>query len=67
MRTEMMVEFEEYEVIKALHKGEWKMLADNGSQKLWDVIMGDGSTHEVVTATWLDENFIIEVDGVMED
>ena len=43
------------------------MLADNGSQKLWDVIMGDGSTHEVVMATWLDENFIIEVDGVMED
>lgn len=64
MRAEMMVEFEE---IKGLHKGEWKMLADNGSQKLWDVIMGDGSTHEVVTATWLDENFIIEVDGEMED
>jgi hypothetical protein len=54
-------------MIKGLCKGEWKMLADNGSQKLWDVIMGDGSTHEVVTATWLDENFIIEVDGEMED
>lgn len=52
---------------KGLHKGEWKMLADNGSQKLLEVIMGDGSTHEVVTATWLDEDFIIEVDGVMEE
>nr|DAG85820.1 MAG TPA: hypothetical protein [Caudoviricetes sp.] len=29
--------------------------------------MGDGSPHEVVTATWLGEDFIIEVDGVMED
>lgn len=60
----MMVEFEK---IKGLHKGEWKMLADNSSHKLWDVIMGDGSVHEVVTATWLDEDFIIEVDGEMED
>lgn len=53
--------------MKGLHKGEWKLIADNGSQKLWDVIMGDGSTHEVVTDTWLGEDFIIEVDGVMED
>ena len=50
--------------MKGLHKGEWNLIADNGSQKLWDVIMGDGSTHEVVTATWLGEDFIIEVDGV---
>lgn len=59
--------------MKGLHKGEWKLIDDNGSQKLWDVIMGDGSTHEVVRDTWLGEDFIIfvvsgnEVDGVKED
>lgn len=53
--------------MKGLHKGEWKLLADNGSQKLWDVIMGDGPTHEVVTAVYLDDEILIEVDGIMED